>query len=149
MEEAIPLLSVLEQAGLSPQWSNDGIAIIWRKVLLNIAINPIAAIAGVENGALLRPNLFSSALSTMLEGASVARLERVPLPDDSELEEHLRQVLNATSENMCSMLQDLRNGRRTEIKFLNQAIVERGERVGIQTPLNQVLAAMITALHVE
>ena len=117
--------------------------------MLNIAINPIAAIAGVENGALLRPNLFSSALSTMLEGASVARLERVPLPDDSELEEHLRQVLNATSENMCSMLQDLRNGRRTEIKFLNQAIVERGERVGIQTPLNQVLAAMISALHVE
>ena len=149
MEEAIPLLSVLEQAGLSPQWSNDGIAIVWRKVLLNIAINPIAAIAGVENGALLRPELFSSALSTMLEGASVARLERVVLPDDSELEEHLRRVLNATSENMCSMLQDLRNGRRTEIKFLNQAIVERGERVGIQTPLNQVLAAMINALHVE
>jgi ketopantoate reductase len=47
------------------------------------------------------------------------------------------------------MLQDLRNGRQTEIKVLNQAIVERGERVGIQTPLNQMLAAVITALHVE
>ena len=149
LEEAQPFLSVLDQAGLSPQWSNDGTAIVWRKVLLNIAINPIAAIAGVNNGVLLRPDLFSSALSTMLEGASVARLERVILPDDSELEDQLRRVIHATSGNMCSMLQDLRNGRQTEIKVLNQAIVERGERVGIQTPLNQMLAAVITALHVE
>jgi 2-dehydropantoate 2-reductase len=47
------------------------------------------------------------------------------------------------------MLQDLRNGRKTEISVLNQAIVERGERVGLATPLNQMLVAMITALHAQ
>ena len=147
--EAQPLLDVFEQAGLSPMWSSDGVASVWRKVLLNIAINPIAALAGVENGELLRPDLFSSAFSTMLEGASVARQERVVLPSDAELEEQLRQVLLATSSNMCSMLQDLRNGRKTEISVLNQAIVERGERAGLATPLNQMLVAMITALHAQ
>ena len=147
--EAQPLLDVFEQAGLSPRWSSDGVASVWRKVLLNIAINPIAALAGVENRELLRPDLFSSAFSTMLEGASVARQERVVLPSDAELEEQLRQVLLATSSNMCSMLQDLRNGRKTEISVLNQAIVERGERAGLATPLNQMLVAMITALHAQ
>ncbi len=147
--EAKPLLEVFLAAGLEPSWSSDGLAALWNKVLLNIAINPIAALAGVENGALLSPDLFSSSFSTMLEGAAVARMERVILPDDAELEQQLRQVITATSTNICSMLQDIRAGRNTEISVLNQAIVTRGERAGIATPLNQMLVAMVTALHVE
>ena len=147
--EAKPLLDVLFTAGLEPSWSSDGLATLWKKVLLNIAINPLAALAGVENGALLRPDLFSSAFSTMLEGAAIARIERVAIPDDAELEQQLRQVLTATSTNICSMLQDIRAGRMTEISTLNQAIVIRGERAGIATPLNQMLVAMVNALHVE
>lgn len=147
--EAKPLLDVLSIAGLEPSWSSDGLATLWKKVLLNIAINPIAALAGVENGALLRTDLFSSAFSTMLEGAAVARIERVAIPGDAELEQQLRQVITATSTNICSMLQDIRAGRITEISALNQAIVVRGERAGISTPLNQMLVAMVNALHSE
>jgi 2-dehydropantoate 2-reductase len=47
------------------------------------------------------------------------------------------------------MLQDIRAGRTTEISVLNQAIVLRGERAGIATPLNQMLVAMVNALHSE
>ena len=145
--EAKPLLDALLSAGLEPAWSSDGLATIWKKVLLNIAINPLAALAGVENGALLEPDLFSSAFSTMLEGAAVARIERVNIPDDAELEILLRHVLTATSSNICSMLQDIRAGRNTEIAVLNQAITLRGERAGIATPLNQMLTSMVKALH--
>ena len=146
--EAKPLLDVLLMAGLEPSWSSDGLATLWKKVLLNIAINPLAALAGVENGALLHPDLFSSAFSTMQEGAAIARIERVAIPDDAELEQQLRQVLTATATNICSMLQDIRAGRMTEISSLNQAIVLRGERAGIATPLNKMLVAMVNALHV-
>ena len=83
----------------------------------------------------------------MLEGAAVARTERVNVPDDAELEILLRQVLTATSSNICSMLQDIRAGRNTEIAVLNQAITARGERAGLATPLNQMLTSMIKALH--
>jgi 2-dehydropantoate 2-reductase len=96
---------------------------------------------------LLSPDLFSAAFSTLLEGAAVARTERVAIPDDAELEQQLRQVITATSTNICSMLQDMRAGRRTEISVINQAIVLRGERAGIPTPLNQMLVAMVNALH--
>ncbi len=147
--EALPFLEVLKSAGLNPAWTSDGLSAVWRKVLLNISINPIASLAGVENGSLLSQNLFSAAYSTMLEGASVARIEGVSLPDDAELEAQLREVLIATSGNICSMLQDIRSGRTTEISVLNQAIVERGERAGVATPLNQMLSSMITALHFE
>ena len=83
----------------------------------------------------------------MLEGAAVARIERVNIPDDAELEILLRHVLTATSSNICSMLQDIRAGRNTEIAVLNQAITLRGERAGIATPLNQMLTSMVKALH--
>lgn len=145
--EAKPLLDALSSAGLEPVWSSDGLATIWKKVLLNIAINPLAALAGVENGSLLEPDLFSSAFSTMLEGAAVARIERVNIPEDAELEILLRGVLTSTSSNICSMLQDIRAGRKTEIAVLNQAISMRGERAGIATPLNQMLSSMVKALH--
>tara|TARA_Y100000766_G_scaffold282971_2_gene297454 strand:- start:9004 stop:9939 length:936 start_codon:yes stop_codon:yes gene_type:complete len=145
--EAKALLKVLESAGLEPVWSSDGLATIWKKVLLNIAINPLAALTGVENGALLQSDLFSAAFSTLLEGAAVARIERVNIPEDNELERLLRQVLTATSSNICSMLQDIRAGRTTEIAVLNQAITARGERAGIATPLNQMLTSMVIALH--
>lgn len=144
--DAKPLLDLFEQAGLDAEWTQNGPAAVWMKVLLNIAINPIAALCGVANGALLEPGLFTSSLETMLEGARIARQERIHLPDDLELEMHLESVLKATAENHCSMLQDVRAGRKTEIEFLNQAVVQRGERIGLRAPMNQMLSAMIDAL---
>ena len=144
--EVEPLLNALMRAGVQAEWTDNGPAAVWMKVLLNIAINPIAALSGVENGGLLAPNLFSSALETMLEGASIARAERVSLPDDIELEHHLQRVLESTAENQCSMLQDVRAGRTTEVAYLNQAVVERGERIGVRAPMNHMLSAMIEAL---
>ena len=141
-----PLIDAFTRSALSISWSEHGPSTVWMKVLLNIAINPIAALSGLKNGELLNPALFNAALETMLEGARVARQEGAILPDDLELEQQLQAVLHATSENNCSMLQDVRTGRMTEIAYLNQAVVERGERIGMRAPMNQMLSAMIEAL---
>lgn len=146
MSEVQPLLDAFTRSKLSTTWSESGPSTVWMKVLLNIAINPIAALSGVQNGELLNPNLFNAALETMLEGARIARQEGALLPDDLDLEQQLQTVLQATSENNCSMLQDVRTGRKTEIAYLNQAVVERGERIGMRAPMNQMLSAMIEAL---
>ena len=84
-----PLLDAFTRSDLACQWSEHGPAEVWMKVLLNIAINPIAALSGVKNGELLQPPLFNVALETMLEGARNARKERVHLPDDLTLERRL------------------------------------------------------------
>ena len=144
--EVQPLIDAFTRSSLSISWSKHGPSTVWMKVLLNIAINPIAALSGLKNGELLNPALFNAALETMLEGARVARQEGAILPDDLELEQQLQAVLHATSENNCSMLQDVRTGRMTEIAYLNQAVVERGERIGMRAPMNQMLSAMIEAL---
>jgi 2-dehydropantoate 2-reductase len=45
------------------------------------------------------------------------------------------------------MLQDLENGRRTEIDFMNGAIVREAERLSLPSPYNTVLTLLVKALE--
>lgn len=135
----------LDEVGLDAHFERDVQRMVWEKVLINLAVNPIAALGGLRNGALLDPDLFSTCMEVYREAAQVARLERIDVPDESTFEQHLRAVLVATSENECSMLQDLKTGRATEVMWLNQAVVSLAERHGLRLPLNQALAALIQA----
>ena len=146
-EDFQPLLSTLNKSGLSPIWVDDGRAALWNKMLLNIAINPIAAVVGKENSALLEPIIFDSVVALMLEGAKIARMEGIELENDEHLVNQLREVLVHTGSNYCSMLQDVRAGRPTEIEILSAEICRRGERLGVPTPLNQLMTSLIRQLR--
>jgi len=52
-----------------------------------------------------------------------------------------------TSDNITSMLQDFRRGRRSEIDFINGAIAAAGRKHGIPTPVNEFVTALIHALE--
>ena len=145
-DELTELISILESANLNPIWNEDGRNLVWSKVLINIAINPIAAITGQKNGELLEGEIFETCIEVMLEGARIARLEGVVLADDEELVDNLKSVLHKTKDNKCSMLQDVRLGKNTEIMFLNRMIVNRAEKHGLSTPLNQLLSKLIESL---
>lgn len=144
---AANLVEKLNEAGLEPIWSDDVQRIVWRKILLNVAINPVCAIAGVRNGAIAEvPQLWEQAMAAMYEAAAVARALGVDL-GEVDLAEHLRKVVEATADNRCSMLQDVMAGRATEIDSLCGAVVERGEAVGVPTPTNQSLHALVKGIE--
>lgn len=132
---------------LSADYSNDVSSIIWNKLLLNVAINPLAAICGVLNGDLRFEPLLSQSESVMLEAAKIARMMGITIPDDQELIQNLHSVLDSTAENECSMLADVKAGRVTEIDFLCGQVVLRGEKLGIPTPLNSMLLSQIKSLR--
>ena len=132
---------------LGAELAEDVESILWHKLLLNVAINPLAAICGVKNGELLAEPLFSQAEATMLEAANVARMLGVQIDDDHQLVARLRSVMESTSENICSMLADVKDGRETEIDMLCGQVVIRGEKVGIPTPLNAMLLSQIKSLR--
>lgn len=132
---------------LSADYSNDVSNIIWNKLLLNVAINPLAAICGVLNGELRFEPLLSQSESVMLEAAKIARMMGITISDDQELIQNLHSVLDSTAENECSMLADVKAGRETEIDFLCGQVVLRGEKLGIPTPLNTMLLSQIKSLR--
>jgi len=143
------LTGVLDQAGLSPEWSQDINRTIWIKLLVNVAINPVCSISGVRNGALLEvPDLWSQAISAMSEAAMVATASGVDV-SELDLEELLREVATNTADNRCSMLQDIMAGRKTEVDQLCGAVVEMGESVGVPTPRNEMLHALISGIEIS
>ena len=147
LESTSPFFPIFEKSGLNPSVSNDVSLLLWNKLLINVGINPLAALCGIKNGELLDGNLFEEACAVMLEAASVARFEGVILDSDEELVETLLQVITHTSENECSMLQDIRNGRKTEIEMICGEVVKRGERAGITCPRNSLLLTQISSLN--
>jgi 2-dehydropantoate 2-reductase len=141
------LLNMLNDADLNAVLSDDIQQIIWKKLLINVAINPVCAIAGVRNGALLEINsLWQQSMQAMREAAIVARASGVDL-GDIELETYLRDVVVISPENRCSMLQDIMAGRPTEIDALCGAVVLRGEAEGIPTPCNAILHGLIKGIE--
>ena len=141
------LIMKLEEAGLNPKWSNDIERVIWRKLMINVAINPICAIAGIRNGALKEiPELWSQSIESMKEAEAVALASGVDL-SDLDSEDYLIKIVDSTSENRVSMLQDLMAGRKTEVDELCGAVSNRGSKLGIPTPRNDMLLALVRGIE--
>ena len=141
------LMSAFDEAGLHPIWSEDINKTIWSKLLLNVAINPVCAIAGVLNGEmLLHPELFETGLAAMEEAARIATAEGVDMTD-FDLAQSLEDLCRATADNRVSMLQDIMAGRQTEIDSICGEVVKRGEALGIPTPRNQTLHALVKGIE--
>ena len=141
------LISALDEAGLEPGWSEEIDKTIWTKLLLNVAINPVCAITGVMNGELLlQPELFETGLAAMEEAARIASAEGVDM-SDLDLATTLEDLCRATSDNRVSMLQDIMAGRPTEIDAICGEVVRRGEALGIPTPRNETLHALVKGIE--
>jgi len=121
--------------------------VLYRKLLWNAPFSALSAITGKPAGEVLAvPALERVARASMAEVLSVARAEGVDLgPDDAEaMVRATREVFGATTP---SMQQDLQAGQPTEADAIQGALVERGTRHGIPTPVNQVLWALIQGLE--
>ena len=145
-----PLVELLRTAGFTVNLHADVGALQWGKLVVNAAINPLTALYGVPNGALLEDaHLRDLMQKTALETAAVALACGVQLPyADPVLQ--VEQVARRTAANRSSMLQDLERGAPTEIEAINGAVVRAAETAGVRAPYNQALVAHIQArLHPE
>ncbi len=124
---------LLRGAGFVVRLSEDFEREVWRKVLVNAAVNPVTAVHGVPNGELNGGPLRTEAQALLAEGLAVARAEGFAFRED-EVTDDLDRVVRATAENRSSMLQDLDRGRPTEIDAISGELLRRGERRGIDLP---------------
>jgi 2-dehydropantoate 2-reductase len=115
---------------------------LWEKLAVNAAINPVTALARVENGALTERPLSDLARAVAVETAAVARADGVDL-DDATTREAVEAVARETARNRSSMYRDVARGRRTEIDAINGYVVDRAAATGESAPINRALAALI------
>ena len=145
------ILSQIEQefqkAGFKTTVSDDIKRVVWEKIFVNVAINPFGALTGLRNGDLLTvPEIQAAMKAAVLEGIEVTEKLGVKLSDQSPIERAF-EVARKTAQNKNSMLQDIEKRKKTEIDFINGALVRYGETVGISCPINAVLTALIKGVE--
>jgi 2-dehydropantoate 2-reductase len=138
---------VLRQAGFEAELAGEAAGMIWSKLIINAAINPVTAIWNTTNGAILeRQELKEQCLAAAREAQSVARALGVPLAYD-DAGATVLDVCRRTGANVSSMLQDLRRHKRTEVDAINGAIVREARRLRLNTPVNEHLIRQVQALE--
>jgi 2-dehydropantoate 2-reductase len=121
-------------AGLPTHVEADLRAAIWRKLVVNAAINPLTAIEHVRNGELAeRPELRCTMFALAREAAAVARAEGIDLSDEAA-EAAALDAARSTAGNVSSMRQDVEAGRPTEVDFLSGAVLRLAARHGLDLP---------------
>ena len=140
------IASLFNHCRIPTEASNDIERLIWEKLLINVGINPVTAITGLKNGELLDLEETKSLVATAVEEAERVALKKgIPVKGNSV--EKVFEVCRATAQNRSSMGQDIDNRRRTEIDFINGAIVREGEALGVATPVNAALTYLVKALE--
>ncbi|KAG3101030.1 hypothetical protein PI124_g13504 [Phytophthora idaei] len=124
-------------------------AMLWRKLIVNAAINPLASLLDAPNKSVASSEGSRHCVNMVVQEAlAVAKSEQIPLSfSQNELVEDILDVARNTGTNVCSMLADLRRGSKTEIDAITGRIVAGGKRHGIPTPTNELLLSLIKALE--
>jgi 2-dehydropantoate 2-reductase len=138
-------VEILRRAGLSAEPRPDARAVLWRKLTVNSAVNPVTALARCVNGALLeeRP-LLRVAERAAAEAARVGWKLKV-LDPSFDPGGTLRSVLQETSGNRSSMMEDLTRGRRTEIEEIVGAVVRLANETRVRAPVQEALLTLVRA----
>ncbi|GME27871.1 Ketopantoate reductase ApbA/PanE [Neofusicoccum parvum] len=135
--------------GLSP---TDLLCAQLEKLAVNCLVNPMTALLDVRNGALLYNFHLTRVMRLLLSEISLVirslpELQGVPNLDSrfatSRLETLAVSVADKTGENVSSMLADVRRGLQTEVDYINNYIVKRGDEVGVRCVMNYMVVCLV------
>ena len=115
---------------------------IWKKLILNAATLPTAALTGMNAGALTAHAPVHDLVSeTAREAVAVAR--GLGYEIDAEELWHDPRAPRKAGPSKASMFQDPEAGRQTEVDVINGAVVKAADEPGVHAPFNRALARMV------
>ena len=145
-EKVQELAQAITRGGMNTIAMEDARGAQWTKLIFNAATNPVGALTLLHHGAAtFLPSTRDLFHALIDEGEAVARALGIELDGDPRT--LVMKGANAPGKHKASMLQDVEAQRPTEVDFMNGAIVQWGEKVGVPTPLNKALLALIKGLE--
>ena len=140
------LAAAITKGGMNTLAMQDARGAQWAKLIFNASTNPVGALTGLHHGAATFYEPTGELFNALIEeGIAVAHAQGIELHGDPR--ELVLQGAKAPGKHKASMLQDILAGRQTEVDFMNGAIVQWGEKVGVPTPLNKALWALVKGLE--
>jgi 2-dehydropantoate 2-reductase len=134
------------EAGVPTEISTNVRGALWAKLVLNCAYNALSAITQLPYGKLVQGEGITRAMRDVVdECLAVAKADNVIIPGD--VDAAVRRIAETMQNQYSSTAQDLARGKTSEIDHLNGLIVRRGEALGIPTPANRLLHALVKAIE--
>jgi 2-dehydropantoate 2-reductase len=122
---------------------------LWVKFVFNCALNAMSAIARTSYGAIGHDDMGREAmLATARETITVGRAAGVAL-NEADLCEKLSVFAKKMGDVTSSTEQDVARRKHTEIDSLNGYVVRKGAEVGVPTPLNHMLTALLKLIEAK
>ena len=144
------LQGLLAQVHATIQFAEDVQRVLWTKLIINCAINPLTALLDVPNGFVIEDVAAHGMMAEVIrEALMVARAVGVELPSEAEMIQMTENAAESNRANLSSMLQDRRRSKRTEIDALNGALVQLAREHQLSVPFNESLVHLIHALEVR
>ena len=139
--------ALFARAGVPCRVSENIEGELWSKMIINCTYNALSALGRARYHRLAQnPWTRKVMVQTIQEAVAVARAAGVRLPDVDMIEVGLK-ISETMAHAISSTAQDLARGRLTEIDSLNGYLVRRGAELGVATPVNQTLHALVKLLE--
>ena len=134
--------------GSKPRSARTSPVTIWDKLLINVATGAWCAVTGAPYGVIYATReIRDCAVAAVAEAMAVAAASGVPVSIRSPEEAWEKAGADLPADFKTSMLQSIEAGRRTEIDFINGAVVRAGEKYGVPTPVNRTLVACVKGIE--
>lgn len=140
-----PVEEILDRSGLEGKLEKDPRKALWEKAVLNASVNTVSALTRLENGKMLEyPETLRLIEALVSEGAAAARMAGLEV-ETGKMWDLVRSVLEKTASNRTSMLQDIENGRRTEVDAIVGPLIKAARVKGESLPRLETVLALVRA----
>jgi 2-dehydropantoate 2-reductase len=142
------IADAFNKAGLQTTVSDNIMGTIWDKLFINVATGAISGITRLAYGDLYQvPELEACAVAAVAEAMAVAKARGVRTSITEPVQAWRKAGAGLPYEFKASILQTLERGVRTEVDYINGAVVQLGLQHGVPTPVNATLLACIKGIE--
>jgi len=138
-EDVLKVERLLKKAKLNYEIPEDIMHKMWSKLMLNVAVNQVVAVFETNYGGIQKDGKAQEmVIEVMKEVSKVAKAENVILTD-KDIQDWIKLMKRLNPDNMPSLRQDTKAGRKTEVELFAGTIKKLGKKHSISTPLNDFL----------
>jgi 2-dehydropantoate 2-reductase len=120
---------------------------LWTKLVWNCALNAVSALGNAKYGQIAGSGdawkVVETAVYEVLAVAKAANIHPPGLEDPKAALAGALKIATQMAEALSSTAQDMNRGKLTEIDSLNGYVSRRGEELGVATPVNHALYALV------
>jgi 2-dehydropantoate 2-reductase len=141
-ESSKAIVAAFAAAGVAVEISGNVAGALWAKLIVNCAYNALSAITQLPYGRLVQGAGVPAVMDDVVdECLAVALAAKVQVPVD--MHATVRRIAQTMPAQYSSTAQDLARHKKSEIDHLNGFVVRKGEALGVPTPVNRALLALV------